>query len=62
VQLTWTERDGPEVHASEKQSFRKRLIETLGKQLKGDGRLTCEPAGFVYAFDVPLVSLTSPAA
>jgi two-component sensor histidine kinase len=62
VHLTWTEWNGPEVHAPEKHSFGTRLIETLGKQLKGDVHLTNEPAGFVYAFDVPLVSLTSPAA
>jgi hypothetical protein len=34
------------------------LIETLGKQLKGDVKLTYEPTGFVYALDVPLASLT----
>ena len=28
-------------------------------QLKGDVHLTYEPSGFVYAFDVPLVSLTA---
>ena len=59
VHLTWTERNGPEVHAPE--SFGTRLIETLGKQLKGDVHLTYEPAGFVYAFEVPLASLTSAA-
>jgi two-component sensor histidine kinase len=58
VHLTWTEKNGPAVHAAEKRSFGTRLIETLGKQLKGDVRLTYEPAGFVYAFDVPLASLT----
>jgi two-component sensor histidine kinase len=62
VHLTWTERNGPEVHAPEKRNFGTRLIETLGKQLNGDVHLTYEPAGFVYAFDVPLVSLTSAAA
>jgi two-component sensor histidine kinase len=45
-----------------KRSFGTRLIETLGKQLKGDVRLTYEPSGFVYALDVPLASLTSSAA
>jgi hypothetical protein len=50
------------VHARKKRSFGTRLIETLGKQIKGDVHLTYEPAGFVYAFDVPLASLTSPAA
>jgi two-component sensor histidine kinase len=50
------------VHFPENGSFGTRLIETLGKQLKGDVRLTYEPTGFVYAFDVPMTSLTSPAA
>jgi two-component sensor histidine kinase len=62
VHLTWTEKNGPEVRASEKRSFGTRLIETLGRELKGDVHFTYEPAGFVYAFDVPLASLTSPAA
>src|ERR1700730_2479992 len=57
LHLTWTERNGPAVHAPERRSFGTRLIETLGKQLKGDVRLTYEPTGFVYAFDVPLASL-----
>jgi two-component sensor histidine kinase len=60
--LTWTEKNGPEVHAPEKCSFGMRLIETLGRQLKGDVQLTYQPAGFVYAFDAPLASLTSAAA
>jgi two-component sensor histidine kinase len=60
--LTWTESNGAEVYAPEKRSFGTRLIETLGKQLKGDVHLTYEPAGFVYAFDVRLASLASPAA
>src|SRR6266403_5285810 len=59
LHLTWTERNGPPVSAPDKRSFGTRLIETLGRQLKGDVRLTYEPAGFVYAFDVPLASLTS---
>jgi two-component sensor histidine kinase len=59
VHLTWTEMNGPVVHAPENHSFGTRLIETLGKQLKGDVQLTYQPAGFVYAIDVPLVSLTS---
>jgi two-component sensor histidine kinase len=60
--LTWTEKNGPPVHLPEKRSFGTRLIETLGKQLKGDVRLTYESTGFVYAFDVPITSLTSSAA
>src|SRR5665213_2480287 len=61
LHLTWTENNGPAVRAPEKRSFGSRLIETLGRQLKGDVRLTYEPGGFVYALDVPLASLTSTA-
>jgi len=59
LHLSWTERNGPTVRAPDKRSFGTRLIETLGKQLKGEVRLTYEPSGFVYGFDVPLASLTS---
>jgi two-component sensor histidine kinase len=62
LHLTWTEKNGPEVHAPQKRRFGTRLIETLGRQLTGDVHLTYEPAGFVYAFDVPLASLTAAAA
>jgi two-component sensor histidine kinase len=57
LHLTWTEQNGPTVRAPEKRSFGTRLIETLGKQLNGDVRLGYEPTGFVYALDVPLLSL-----
>src|SRR6202011_3733031 len=60
--LTWTENNGPAVSAPNGRSFGTRLIETLGKQLKGDVQLTYEPSGFVYAFNIPLASLTSTAA
>ena len=59
LHMKWTEQNGPAVRVPEKRSFGTRLIETLGKQLKGDVRLTYEPGGFVYALDVPLASLTS---
>ena len=59
LHLTWTEKNGPPVRTPDKRSFGTRLIETLGKQLKGEVRLTYEPSGFAYSFDVPLVSLTS---
>src|SRR6476659_750572 len=59
LHLTWTEENGPAVQAPDKRSFGTRLVETLGRQLKGDVRLTYERSGFVYAFDVPLESLTS---
>jgi two-component sensor histidine kinase len=61
LHLTWSEKDGPMVQAPARRSFGTRLIETLGKQLKGEVQLTYEPSGFVYALDVPLSSLTSPA-
>jgi two-component sensor histidine kinase len=57
VQFVWREHDGPTVHAPTRQSFGTRLIETLGRQLKGSVKLTYEPSGFVYALDVPLASL-----
>jgi two-component sensor histidine kinase len=59
LHLKWTEKNGPAVRAPDKRSFGTRLVETLGRQLKGDVRLTYDPSGFVYAFDVPLGSLTS---
>src|ERR1700722_379746 len=59
LHLKWTEQNGPAVRVPERRSFGTRLIETLGKQLRGDVRLTYEPGGFVYALDVPLASLTS---
>jgi two-component sensor histidine kinase len=59
LQLKWSEKNGPAVLAPSKRSFGTRLIETLGRQLKGDVRLTYEPSGFVYALDVPLASLVS---
>jgi two-component sensor histidine kinase len=61
LHLTWSEKHGPMVQAPARRSFGTRLIETLGKQLKGEVQLTYEPSGFVYALDVPLSSLTSPA-
>src|SRR6202166_1587901 len=56
LHLTWTESNGPAVRPPERRSFGTRLIETLGKQLKGDVLLSYEPGGLVYAFDVPLPS------
>jgi two-component sensor histidine kinase len=48
--------------SARKRSFGTRLIETLGRQLRGDVQLTYAPTGFVYTFDVPMGSLTSAAA
>ena len=61
LHLTWTEKGGPTVQAPTRRSFGTRLIETLGKQLKGDVHLTYQPGGLAYALDVPIASLTSPA-
>jgi two-component sensor histidine kinase len=57
LHFTWKEQGGPVVQAPTRQNFGTRLIETLGRQLKGDVKLTYDPGGFVYALDVPLVSL-----
>ena len=57
LQFSWKEQGGPTVHAPTRQSFGTRLVETLGRQLKGHVRLAYEPSGLVYALDVPLASL-----
>jgi len=57
LRFTWKEQGGPPVTAPTRQSFGTRLIETLGKQLKGDVKLAYAPDGFVYVLDVPLTSL-----
>ena len=57
LRFTWKELGGPVVTAPTRQSFGTRLIETLGRQLKGDVKLSYEPGGFVYLLDVPLASL-----
>jgi two-component sensor histidine kinase len=62
LHLTWAEKNGAAVRPPEKRSFGTRLIETLGRQLRGDVRLTYASTGFVYALDVPMASLTSAAA
>ena len=59
LHLTWTEKNGPAVRVPDTHSFGTRLVETLGRQLKGNVDLKYEPSGFVYAFDVPLASLTT---
>jgi two-component sensor histidine kinase len=60
LHLTWTEKNGPVVQPPVKRSFGTRLIETLGKQLRGDVQLTYASTGFSYTFDVPIASLNSP--
>jgi|ERR1700755_681806 two-component sensor histidine kinase len=62
LHLTWTEKNGPTVRPPEKRGFGTWLIETLGRQLNGDVQLTYASTGFMYAFDVPIASVTSSAA
>ena len=56
--LTWAEKNGPAVHSPERRGFGTRLIETLGRQLRGTVQLDYEQTGFVYAFDAPLAALS----
>jgi two-component sensor histidine kinase len=62
LHFIWKEQHGPVVEAPTRRSFGTRLIETLGRQLKGDVKLAYQSSGFVYALDVPLASLASLAA
>jgi two-component sensor histidine kinase len=61
LHLTWSEKNGPAVHAPSRQSFGTRLIGSLGHQLKGEVRLAYDATGFVYMLEVPMASLVAPA-
>jgi two-component sensor histidine kinase len=61
LHLTWSEKNGPTVHAPSRQSFGTRLIGTLGHQLKGAVKLAYDATGFVYVLNVPMASLVAPA-
>jgi two-component sensor histidine kinase/DNA-binding response OmpR family regulator len=61
LHLTWSEKNGPIVHAPSRQSFGTRLIGSLGQQLKGEVELAYDPTGFVYGLNVPMASLVAPA-
>jgi two-component sensor histidine kinase/CheY-like chemotaxis protein len=61
LHLTWSEKNGPTVHAPSRQSFGTRLIGTLGQQLKGAVKLAYDTTGFVYVLNVPMASLVAPA-
>ena len=61
LHLTWSEKNGPTVHAPSRQSFGTRLIGTLGQQLKGAVKLAYDATGFTYVLNVPMVSLVAPA-
>ena len=57
--LTWSEKNGPAVHAPSRQSFGTRLIGSLGQQLKGEVKLAYNATGFVYVLNVPMASLVA---
>jgi two-component sensor histidine kinase len=59
LRLTWSEKNGPPVHAPSRQSFGTRLIGSLGQQLKGQVELAYDVTGFVYVLDVPMASLVA---
>ena len=59
LRLTWSEKNGPAVHAPSRQSFGTRLIGSLGQQLKGHVDLAYDATGFVYVLDVPMASLVA---
>ncbi len=59
LHLTWSEKNGPPVHAPSRQSFGTRLIGSLGQQLKGQVDLAYDATGFVYVLDVPMASLVA---
>jgi two-component sensor histidine kinase/ActR/RegA family two-component response regulator len=61
LHLTWSEKNGPAVHAPSRQSFGTRLIGSLGHQLKGHVDLAYDATGFVYVLDVPMASLVASA-
>src|ERR1700677_1893207 len=59
LSLTWSEKNGPSVHAPSRQSFGTRLIGSLGQQLKGEVELIYHATGFVYVLNVPMASLVA---
>jgi two-component sensor histidine kinase len=59
LNLIWSEKNGPTVHAPSRQSFGTRLIGSLGAQLKGEVNMAYEATGFVYVLNVPMASLVA---
>jgi two-component sensor histidine kinase/ActR/RegA family two-component response regulator len=59
LNLTWSETNGPPVHAPSRQSFGTRLIGSLGQQLKGEVKIAYDATGFVYILNVPMASLVA---
>src|SRR5665213_36146 len=59
LSLTWSEKNGPTVHAPSRQSFGTRLMGSLGQQLKGEVKIAYDATGFVYVLNVPMASLVA---
>src|SRR3981189_3371935 len=59
LHLTWSEKNGPAVHAPSRQSFGTRLMGSLGQQLKGEVKLAYDATGFEYVLNVPMASLVA---
>jgi two-component sensor histidine kinase/DNA-binding response OmpR family regulator len=59
LNLIWSEKNGPAVHAPSRQSFGTRLIGSLGQQLKGEVKIAYDATGFVYVLNVPMASLVA---
>jgi two-component sensor histidine kinase len=59
LRLVWTEKNGPPVSPPGRLSFGTRMMNSLGQQLQGQVMISYDPAGFVYALDVPLSSLAA---
>lgn len=62
LRLTWVERAGPLVEAPTRRSFGTRMIGSLGQQLRGSVKAAYPASGFTYELEVPLSSLSQPAA
>ena len=55
IQLTWKERNGPEVRKPEKRGFGTRLLEDLvSHELNGSAELNYEPTGLSYTLSFPV--------
>lgn len=59
LQLHWIERNGPLVTSPTRRSLGTRLIETLGRQMKGTAEMNYRPEGFKFLLDVPLSEITT---
>ena len=57
--LSWTERGGPVVSPPQHAGFGTRLIaDSVGADLKGEAKLTYDPAGVSWSLEAPLTTIT----